>query len=150
MSGAPKLREDLDLARELCSAAGEIALRYREAGVRGRAKEDGTPVTPADLAVERALVDSAPLAEKRARRTSGAGRRPMDPDAKARLGALKALRAEASEELGLDAGFLASASLLESIARDRVETMEELLAVDGMTRWRAEAIGPTFLSAGVS
>jgi histidinol-phosphatase len=51
------LEDDLELARRLGGLAAETALPYFRAGVRRDVKADGTPVTEADLAVERVLLD---------------------------------------------------------------------------------------------
>lgn len=49
---------DLRLARALGDLAADVALSYFRKGVLPDIKPDGTPVTEADLAVERALVDA--------------------------------------------------------------------------------------------
>jgi histidinol-phosphatase len=54
----PLLREDLDLARHLARVASEIALHHYERGAPVDTKADGTPVTIADLEIERALVET--------------------------------------------------------------------------------------------
>ena len=51
------LAVDLALARQIGDMAGEIALRYFRTNVRHELKVDGSPVTEADLAVERAVLD---------------------------------------------------------------------------------------------
>ncbi len=48
---------DLELARRLGEIADELSMRYFRNGVRYQWKEDGSPVTEADLAVERALLE---------------------------------------------------------------------------------------------
>lgn len=50
------LREDLELARQLVALASEIALYHYQRGAPVDTKPDGTPVTIADLEIERALV----------------------------------------------------------------------------------------------
>ncbi len=51
------LAVDLALARQLGDMAGAIALGYFGTNVRRELKADGSPVTEADLAVERAVLD---------------------------------------------------------------------------------------------
>lgn len=48
---------DLDLIRDAALAAGRLALDHREAGLRVWSKDGGSPVTDADLAVDRLLRD---------------------------------------------------------------------------------------------
>src|SRR5690606_3903921 len=50
-------RADLDLIRGAALAAGRLALEHREAGLKVWSKEGGSPVTDADLAVDRLLRD---------------------------------------------------------------------------------------------
>lgn len=47
--------KDLEVAFEVADQAAALALRYFEAGVMVTPKPDGSPVTEADLAVERLL-----------------------------------------------------------------------------------------------
>ena len=49
---------DLEVAFEVADQAAALALRYFETGVVSMPKADGSPVTEADLAVERLLRDS--------------------------------------------------------------------------------------------
>jgi hypothetical protein len=49
--------DDFALAMALAEAASEVALEFFERGVDSTMKDDGTPVTEADLAVEARLVD---------------------------------------------------------------------------------------------
>ncbi len=48
---------DLSLALRLAEVAGDLALPLFERGVVSQAKDDGSPVTEADFAVEAALID---------------------------------------------------------------------------------------------
>jgi histidinol-phosphatase len=57
------LSEDLAFARRLTDIAGKIALEHFRSGVRAELKADGTPVSAADLEVERCL--RALLADER-------------------------------------------------------------------------------------
>lgn len=49
---------DFELAVEVATAAATLALSYFRSGVTATAKADGSPVTAADLAVERLLRES--------------------------------------------------------------------------------------------
>jgi histidinol-phosphatase len=49
------LAQDLALARRLAALGSELALEYRARGFQTEIKPDGSPVTDADVAVERAL-----------------------------------------------------------------------------------------------
>ncbi|HYC97766.1 3'(2'),5'-bisphosphate nucleotidase CysQ [Brevundimonas sp.] len=51
----PDLAADLDLIRAAALAAGELALAEREAGLKIWSKSGGSPVTSADMAVDRLL-----------------------------------------------------------------------------------------------
>jgi histidinol-phosphatase len=57
MRGDRSLDADLELAIRLSEAASEIALAHLRRGVRAAPKADGSPVTEADLAVERRLLE---------------------------------------------------------------------------------------------
>ncbi|NJC39921.1 myo-inositol-1(or 4)-monophosphatase [Brevundimonas alba] len=52
------LEADLDLIRTAALAAGELALAEREAGLKIWSKSGGSPVTSADMAVDRVLHDA--------------------------------------------------------------------------------------------
>jgi histidinol-phosphatase len=49
--------DDVELVHELAAVASSAALRYFEAGVAHELKLDGSPVSDADLAVEKLLID---------------------------------------------------------------------------------------------
>lgn len=55
--GRSTLDDDLALAHRAIDLASEVALAFFHRGVRPQAKQDGTPVTEADLEVERQLLD---------------------------------------------------------------------------------------------
>lgn len=58
MTGAdPDWREDLALIRQAAQAACDLALSEREAGLKVWSKSGGSPVTSADMAVDRLLRD---------------------------------------------------------------------------------------------
>ena len=56
-SSAPDPADDLRFAHELADVAAEVALPYFQQGVAEVTKDDGSPVSEADLATERALID---------------------------------------------------------------------------------------------
>ncbi|HEY9517224.1 MAG TPA: HRDC domain-containing protein [Gemmatimonadaceae bacterium] len=68
-----------------------------------------------------------------------------DPDFDARVSRLRAVRESAAERLGLDPGVLVSRERLETIARRRPSTMEELLDVPDLRRWQAAEMGTEIL-----
>ncbi|HUO53025.1 MAG TPA: ribonuclease D [Gemmatimonadaceae bacterium] len=70
-----------------------------------------------------------------------------DPDFDARASRLKAVRDEAAAQLDLDPGVLMSRDRLESIARAKPATREELTAVPGIRRWQVEVMGDRLLRA---
>ena len=79
----PDLATDLALARSLADLAAEVALPYVGAPLRWGHKADGSPVSEADLAVERALLavlaterpDDGVLSEEGGGRDRAGGRR---------------------------------------------------------------------------
>jgi ribonuclease D len=64
-----------------------------------------------------------------------------------RVNALRTAREEAAQRLGLDPGFLCAREKLETIARKRPRTLEELAEVPDLRRWQIEVLGPAFLKA---
>lgn len=63
-----------------------------------------------------------------------------------RLDWLMAWRNRTAEDLGLEPGFLASRGVLESIARTRLTSLEDLLAIEDVRRWRVVRWGDAWLS----
>jgi ribonuclease D len=70
-----------------------------------------------------------------------------DADFDNRVNALRAAREEAAQRLDLDPGFLAAREKLETIARKRPKTLEELAEIPDLRRWQVEVLGPAFLRA---
>jgi ribonuclease D len=70
-----------------------------------------------------------------------------DADFDNRVNALRAAREEAAQRLGLDPGFLCAREKLETIARKKPKTLEELAEVPDLRRWQIEVLGPAFLKA---
>jgi len=70
-----------------------------------------------------------------------------DADFDTRVNALRAVREEAAQRLGLDPGFLCAREKLEAIARKRPKTLEELAAIPELRRWQVEVMGAAFLRA---
>jgi ribonuclease D len=73
----------------------------------------------------------------------GPGRPP--PELEAAVDQLKAVRNRRADEIGLPKGTLMSNALLLAVARAAPATMEELLAVEGMRMWKAQAAGEGLL-----
>lgn len=65
----------------------------------------------------------------------------------ARLGRLRAWRVDAAARLGLDPGLLLPQRLLVPVAVEGPRSLQELAAIDGIRRWRIQAIGPALLDA---
>ena len=70
-----------------------------------------------------------------------------DADFDNRVNALRTAREEAAQRLGLDPGFLCAREKLETVARKRPKTLEELAEVPDLRRWQIEVLGPAFLKA---
>lgn len=70
-----------------------------------------------------------------------------DADFDSRVNALRVAREEAAQRLGLDPGFLCAREKLETIARKKPKTLEELAEVPDLRRWQIEVLGPAFLKA---
>ena len=70
-----------------------------------------------------------------------------DADFDNRVNALRAAREEAAQRLGLDPGFLCAREKLETIARKRPKTLEELAEVPDLRRWQIGVLGEAFLRA---
>lgn len=70
-----------------------------------------------------------------------------DADFDTRVNALRAVREEAAQRLGLDPGFLCAREKLEAIARKRPKTLEELSAIPELRRWQVEVMGAAILRA---
>jgi len=83
----PSLDDDLVLAHRLADLAAEVAVPFFEAGVETIVKKDGSPVSEADLEVDRLLVaalreerpDDAILSEESGEHGTGARRWILDP-----------------------------------------------------------------------
>ncbi len=73
----------------------------------------------------------------------GPGRPP--PEVEARFRRLKDIRNRVADELELPRGTLLANAVLTEIARELPKTREELLAVEGMRQWKAEALGDRLL-----
>ncbi len=79
--------------------------------------------------------------ERRRPSPSGTPRTPHSATSKERLAKLRAERENWARDLGLDAGFLVSSSLLDQVARAAPESLDQLANVTGMTSWRIAAVG---------
>src|SRR5512140_185648 len=63
-----------------------------------------------------------------------------DADFDSRVNALRVAREEAAQRLGLDPGFLCAREKLETIARKKPKTLEELAEVPDLRRWQIEVL----------
>jgi ribonuclease D len=68
-------------------------------------------------------------------------RRRFDPGASKRLDALKEWRRKKAVELKLDPGVLSPLTYLQAVARTNPPTVEEMLAIPDLSRWRAREFG---------
>ena len=68
-------------------------------------------------------------------------RRRFDPGASKRLDALKEWRRKKAVELKLDPGVLSPLTYLQAVARTNPRTVEEMLAIPDLSRWRAREFG---------
>ncbi len=76
-----------------------------------------------------------------------AARWDRDPDFEARVNRLRAVRDKHAERLSLDPGFLCSRERLESIARRKPQSLEELAAIEDLRRWQIAELGEDFLAS---
>ncbi|HEY3176306.1 MAG TPA: HRDC domain-containing protein [Candidatus Polarisedimenticolia bacterium] len=74
-------------------------------------------------------------------------RRRQDPGASRRLEALKAWRKHKATELHLDPGVLSPLSILQEVAGSNPKTVEDLMAIPDLSRWRAQEFGPEWIKA---
>jgi len=72
-------------------------------------------------------------------------RRRPDPGASRRLDSLKEWRRAKAAELKMDPGVLSPLNYLQAIARANPRTLEEMLAIPDLTRWRAREFGREWL-----
>jgi histidinol-phosphatase len=87
MTDTPTIEDDLAFAHRLADIASEVALDFFHRGVETIVKEDGTPVSEADLEVDRRLLevlarerpDDAVLSEESGQRGSSNRRWILDP-----------------------------------------------------------------------
>jgi len=70
-----------------------------------------------------------------------------DPDFDHRVNRLRSIRETIAQRLDLDPGFLISRERLETIARKRPTSMEELAADDDLRRWQIDVMGKELLRA---
>ncbi|HKY31810.1 MAG TPA: ribonuclease D [Candidatus Polarisedimenticolia bacterium] len=72
-------------------------------------------------------------------------RRRFDPGASRRLDALKGWRRRKAEELKMDPGVLAPLSALQAVSRANPRTVEEILGLEEVARWRTTAFGQEWI-----
>lgn len=70
-----------------------------------------------------------------------------DPDFDARVNRLRAVREAAAQRLDLDPGFLMSRDRLETIARKKPRTVEELQEIPELRKWQVGVLGADLLKA---
>ena len=70
-----------------------------------------------------------------------------DPDFETRVNRLRAAREKVAQWLDMDPGFLVSRERLETIARKRPKSVEELKALDELRDWQIEVLGKPLLDA---
>ena len=71
-----------------------------------------------------------------------------DPEFDERVNRLRGVRETAAAKYDLDPGVLASRDRLETIARAKPKTLEELAAVPDVRKWQAEVLGEPALRRG--
>lgn len=76
------------------------------------------------------------------------GERPHVPAAvRARVDKLKPVRGREAARLGLEASLVLPQRLVDKVAEAAPRSPADLLAIDGLRRWRAETLGPALLAA---
>jgi ribonuclease D len=70
-----------------------------------------------------------------------------DPAFDTRVAALKTVRDQEAQRLGLDPGVLGARERLEAVARRNPKTREELAEIPELRRWQIEVLGAGFLAA---
>jgi ribonuclease D len=126
----------LEIARRRPRSIGELAaIRIVPRAVVERY---GSAVLDAVAVAEREPEDDLPRFPKPQRW----GR---DPGFDARVAALRQRRDEAAARLDLDPGVLCSRDRLESVARAKPRSLEELANVPGLRRWQIETLGSDLL-----
>ena len=70
-----------------------------------------------------------------------------DPDFDIRVNRLRGIRETVAQRLGLDPGFLISRERLETIARKRPTSVDELAQADDLRRWQVDVMGKELLAA---
>lgn len=102
--------------------------------------------TRVQLALE-AIARANALPESELPRFPKAARWERDPDFDERVTLLKNVRDAAAIELDLDPGVLCSRDRMESVARKRPSTIEELRQLPELRSWQVEVLGEGFLDA---
>ena len=71
----------------------------------------------------------------------------VPPETKRRIDALRAWRTREAERLALDISIVLPQRLLERVAEARPRSLDDLGRVEGLRRWRVQALGDSLLSA---
>ena len=72
---------------------------------------------------------------------------PVPPETKRRIDALRAWRAKEAERLALDIAIVLPQRLLEKVAEAHPRSSADLERIEGLRRWRVEALGASLLPA---
>lgn len=108
---------------------------------KGLARESGAALVRAFDAVLAMPEDALEPYPRNRRR--GTGRPP--PELETTVERLKEVRNRRAEAIGLPRGTLLANAVLEAIARAEPRTDAELLAIEGMRRWKADVVGADLL-----
>lgn len=170
LKGARDLdRRQLAVLRELVPWRDAVAREMNRATFRVIGNEQlleiarAQPTTREDLARIRGL--SRGMMERRSQDVLDAVRRGMevseddlprfprsprwdrDPDFDIRVNALKTVRDDVSQKLGMDPGVLASRERLEAVARRKPGNRDDLGDIPELRRWQVELLGEGFVRA---
>ncbi|HEY3066790.1 MAG TPA: HRDC domain-containing protein [Methylomirabilota bacterium] len=98
-------------------------------------------------AILAAIRTGATLDEAARPRLEHRGRPPLATAVRRRIEALRAWRTEAAPRVGLEAGVVLPNRLIGAVAEAAPRTTSDLLAIDGLRRWRVEVFGDELLRA---
>jgi ribonuclease D len=98
-------------------------------------------------AILAALHNATTLPEDAWPRLERRSRPPLSAAVRRRIEALRAWRTEVSPRLGLEAGVVLPNRLIGAVAEAAPRDTDDLLAIEGLRRWRVEAVGDELLRA---
>jgi len=96
-------------------------------------------------AILAAIRNAMALPEEAWPRLERRGRPPLAGAVRRRIEALRAWRTEATPRVGLEAGVVLPNRLIGALAEAAPHDTGDLLAIDGLRRWRVEAFGDEWL-----